>query len=113
MSLYLRLVIGPVVVCDIDLFATREVSKNDDPPPQLAGGTGTLTYPDPLPDEPAVFGFGRRRHPKDKGYSARPTGEPKPPPPPGRGSPSPVDRDSVGSTDSGDRDETAKPAGEK
>lgn len=87
MSLYLRLVIGPIVVCDIDLFSVREQSSADDPPAQLAGGTGTLAYPDPL-DDPVAFGFTRRRHPKDKGYSAQPSDLPKPPPPPGRASPS-------------------------
>lgn len=63
MSLYLRLVIGPVVVCDIDLFATAD--KHDtskEPPAQLAGGSGTLNYPDPIPvGEPVVFGFRPRR----------------------------------------------------
>lgn len=57
MSLYLRLVIGPVVVCDIDLFSTvQQRSKDDDPPPQLAGGSGTLTYPD-SPEQPHALGF--------------------------------------------------------
>lgn len=87
MSLYLRLVIGPVVVCDIDLFASVEkADPSKEPPAQLAGGTGTLTYPDPLPeDEPSLFGFTRRRRPGDRGYSARPNGLPKPPPPVGPG----------------------------
>lgn len=59
MSVYLRLVVGSVVVCDLDLFS--KVTKPDpdkDPPPQLAGGTGTLIYPDP-PEEPVAFGFSR------------------------------------------------------
>lgn len=57
MSLYLRLVIGPVVVCDIDLFTTANKPDPNEPPAQLAGGTGTLTYPDPLPEEEPSLGF--------------------------------------------------------
>lgn len=52
MSLYLRLVIGPVVVCDVELFGSAQKAA-DDPPPQLNGGTGTLTYPDPI-DGPSL-----------------------------------------------------------
>ena len=55
MSLYLRLVIGPVVVCDIELFGTTQ-PDGDEPPAQLAGGTGTLAYPEPVEDIDA-FGF--------------------------------------------------------
>lgn len=72
MSFYLRLVIGPVVVCDIDLFSTRESSKPDeDPPPQLAGGQGSTYYPDP-PAEPVVFGFTRPRRPVDSDAALTP-----------------------------------------
>lgn len=87
MSLYLRLVIGPVVVCDIDLFASVQKPDPDkEPPAQLAGGSGTLTYPEPLhEDDPAAFGFTRRRRRGDRGYSAVPNGLPKPPPPVGPG----------------------------
>lgn len=61
--IYLRLVIGPVVVCDIDLFST--IDKPDpgkEPPPQLAGGQGQVVYPEPVEDE-AVFGFRRASRP--------------------------------------------------
>jgi hypothetical protein len=51
-SLYLRLVVGPVVVCDIELFGTAK-STDDAAPPQLNGGTGTLTYPEEV-DGPAL-----------------------------------------------------------
>lgn len=55
MSLYLRLVVGPVVICDIELFSTTSKPDPDkEPSPQLAGGTGTLAYPDPLEES---FGF--------------------------------------------------------
>lgn len=57
MSLYLKLVIGPVIVCDIELFATQPDTADDEPPPQLAGGSGTVLYPDQVED---VFGFGGR-----------------------------------------------------
>jgi hypothetical protein len=59
--IYLRLVIGPVVICDIDLFSTVDKPDPDkEPPAQLAGGAGTLAYPEPLYDE-AAFGFTRRK----------------------------------------------------
>lgn len=51
MSLYLRLVVGPVVVCDIELFATKPT--DEEPPPQLNGGSGTLV--EPYVED--VFGF--------------------------------------------------------
>lgn len=61
MSLYLRLVIGPVVVCDIDLFsAAQRGPSTNEPPPQLAGGTGMLNEPYVDPDRPTCFGFGNR-----------------------------------------------------
>jgi hypothetical protein len=57
MSLYLRCVIGPIVVCDIELFASKPDSDNA--PPQLNGGTGNLAYPEvetPLGFGPAIGG---------------------------------------------------------
>lgn len=58
MSIYLRLVIGPVVVCDVDLFALRQQPSKDDPPPHLNGGQGAVIEPyvDPAT---VVFGFRR------------------------------------------------------
>lgn len=47
MSVYLRLVIGPLVIADIELFASKDTSKSDDPPPQLNGGSGTIMQPEP------------------------------------------------------------------
>lgn len=52
--IYLRLVVGPFVICDVDLFS-RTRPTEDEPPPQLNGGSGSLIYPDPV-DEPH-FGF--------------------------------------------------------
>lgn len=60
MSLYLRLVIGPVVVCDVELFGTVTPAE-DETPPQLNGGQGMVL--EPCVDEtvivPDPFGFGR------------------------------------------------------
>jgi hypothetical protein len=59
LSLYLRLVIGPVVVCDLELFGmTSKPDLDPEPPAQLAGGAGTVVSPES--DEPEVFGFTRR-----------------------------------------------------
>lgn len=44
MSLYLRLVVGPVVVCDLEMFATKPPAA-EEPPPQLNGGSGTVVEP--------------------------------------------------------------------
>jgi len=60
MSLYLRLTIGPVIVCDLELFGTTTQHKDDsDPPPQLNGGQGTVV--EPWVESPAVFGFHRQQ----------------------------------------------------
>lgn len=57
MSLYLRLAIGPVVLCDLTLFETaQQHNPGDEPPPQLAGGQGQIVYPEPVDAEEA-FGF--------------------------------------------------------
>lgn len=58
MSVYFRLVIGPVVVADVEFFAAKDKPSTDEPPPQLNGGTGTLTYPEPVED--VTLGFTRR-----------------------------------------------------
>lgn len=57
-SVYLRLVVGPIVVCDIELFASKP-APSDEPPPQLNGGTGTLAYAEHL-HEAHAFGFRAR-----------------------------------------------------
>lgn len=53
----LRLAIGPIVVCDIEFFATQE--PVDDAPPQLAGGAGSIV--EPYVAEIEEFGFTRAR----------------------------------------------------
>lgn len=55
MSLYLRLVVGPVVVCDVELFASKDTPKGDEPPPQLNGGSGTVMFPEV--EGGVAFGF--------------------------------------------------------
>ncbi len=56
MSLYLRLVIGPVIVCDLELFGVRQTDDDsNEPPAQLNGGQGTIV--EPWVDSPALFGF--------------------------------------------------------
>lgn len=57
MSLYLRLVIGPLVICDLEMFATKSPPGADVSPPQLNGGSGAVV--EPWVDGGAVvFGFG-------------------------------------------------------
>lgn len=51
MSLYLRLVIGPLILIDAEFFKATLVE--DDAPPQLTGGQGMVIEPDPEP----TFGF--------------------------------------------------------
>lgn len=49
MSIYLRLVIGPVVICDLEMFSAASKPDPNQPPAQLAGGSGQMMYPDPVP----------------------------------------------------------------
>ena len=59
MSLYLRLTIGPVIVCDLELFGVRQTKDDSDPPPQLNGGQGTIV--EPWVESPVLFGFHRQQ----------------------------------------------------
>lgn len=58
MSLYLRLVVGPVVICDVELFGTTSKPDPNEPPPQLNGGQGQVI--DPWIDSSDVVRFGFR-----------------------------------------------------
>ena len=55
MSVQLRITLGPIILCDLELFALTPDPHEDDDTPQLNGGQGTLHYPDL--DNATAFGY--------------------------------------------------------